>query len=65
MGQYEKFDASEITASLDDDADPREALALIEDRIKEYREAGWPIPDGLKRIHRSMMTEAMAQSQGR
>jgi hypothetical protein len=48
-----------------DQEDLRDAYALIQDRIRRYREAGRPVPETLHRRERDMMTEFMAQSQGR
>jgi len=45
--------------------DPREAYALVQDRINEYRSAGWAVPDDLIRVERNLMSECMAESQGR
>lgn len=45
--------------------DPREAYAIVQDRINKYRSAGWAVPDDLIRVERNLMTECMAESQGR
>jgi hypothetical protein len=45
--------------------DPRVAYAIVQDRINEYRSAGWAVPDDLIRVERNLMTEFMAESQGR
>ena len=45
--------------------DPRHCYALVQQRIREYRQSGENIPDDLVRMERRLMTECMAQSQGR
>jgi hypothetical protein len=58
-------DIAVFLTSIDDHDDPRDAYALVQDRIQKYRSAGWSIPEELIRVERSMMTEFMAESQGR
>jgi hypothetical protein len=62
---YSSADIAVLLTSLDDHDDPRDAYALLQERIREYRSAGWSVPEELIRIERSMMTEFMAESQGR
>ena len=50
---------------IEDKDDPREAFAMVQSRIREYRSAGWAVPDDLIRVERHLMTEFMAESQGR
>ena len=45
--------------------DPRQAYAIVQGRIKEYHSAGWAVPDDLIRVERNLVTECMAESQGR
>jgi N-acetylglutamate synthase-like GNAT family acetyltransferase len=40
-------------------------ITLVQERIRQYRSAGWLVPEELVRVERSMMTEFMAESQGR
>jgi hypothetical protein len=54
-----------LLTSIDDHDDPRDAYALLQARIREYRSAGWSVPEELIRVERTMMTEFMAESQGR
>lgn len=60
---YEDF--SGLMSKIEATDDPREAFALVQDRIREYRSAGWAVPDDLVRVERTMMTDFMAESQGR
>ena len=45
--------------------DPRRCYAIVQQRIREYRQSGHSIPDDLVRIEKTLMTECMAASQGR
>ncbi len=58
-------DLTVIMTQIEDKDDPREALAIVQSRIREYRSAGWAVPDDLARVERHLMTEFMAESQGR
>ena len=60
---YEDF--SSLMSEIQAKDDPREAFAIVQDRIQEYRSAGWAVPDDLVRVERTMMTDFMSESQGR
>lgn len=45
--------------------DPRRCYALVRQRIAEMRNAGEIVPDEMVRLERSLMTECLAESQGR
>ncbi len=58
-------DFVEFFAELDDCDDLRDAYARVQDKIRAYSAAGRPVPEALRRCERDLMTEFMAQSQGR
>ncbi|MCL4767287.1 MAG: hypothetical protein KJZ80_13735 [Hyphomicrobiaceae bacterium] len=58
-------DCVEFLAELDDYDDLRDVYARVQDRIRAYSAAGRPVPEALRRCERDLMTEFMAQSQGR
>ena len=58
-------DIAVLLTAIDDHDDPRDAYAMVQERIREYRSSGWLVPEELIRVERSMMTEFMAESQGR
>jgi hypothetical protein len=58
-------DVTVLFTAIEDHDDPRDAYAMVQERIQEYRSAGWSVPEELIRVERSMMTEFMAESQGR
>ncbi|PPC81717.1 MAG: hypothetical protein CTY31_13430 [Hyphomicrobium sp.] len=45
--------------------DPRRCYALVKQRISEFRQSGYAIPDDLVRMERALMVECMQASQGR
>jgi hypothetical protein len=65
LSNNEQTDIKVLLTSIDEHDDPRDAYALVQERIREYRSAGWSVPEELIRVERSMMTEFMAESQGR
>jgi hypothetical protein len=64
-GTQSGTDMAVLMTALDAHDDPRDAYALVQERIREYRSAGWSVPEELIRVERSMVTEFMAESQGR
>lgn len=60
-----RMEIAEINDLIDELDDPRDSFAIVQERIREYRDAGWPVPQDLVRIERNLMTDLMAESQGR
>jgi hypothetical protein len=58
-------DIAVLLTSIEGYDDPRDAYAVVQERIREYRSAGWSVPEELIRAERTMMTDFMAESQGR
>jgi hypothetical protein len=58
-------EATEFWRDLKEEDDLRPTYALVQERIRYYRQAGRPIPEKLRRCERHMMAEFMARSQGR
>jgi hypothetical protein len=65
MDSEQRFDIAELVAKVEVADDPRDAYAKVQEQVKAYREAGWQVPDELQRYQRALMTELMAESQGR
>ena len=55
----------EIIEGIEDAEDPRLAWGQVHRRIEALREAGREVPAALITAERRLMTEFMAQSQGR
>ena len=64
-GQDAGSDIEVLLTAIEGQDDPRDAYAMVQERIRAYRSAGWSVPEELVRVERSMMTEFMAESQGR
>jgi len=58
-------DIAEVNGRLDELEDPRECYAMVKDRIRQCQNAGELVPEDLKRLERSLLTECYAESQGR
>jgi hypothetical protein len=54
-----------IIEGIEDAADPRLAWGAVKGRIDSLREAGRDVPESLVVAERQLMTEFMAESQGR
>lgn len=55
----------EIISGIEDAEDPRIAWGQVKRRIDVLREAGHEVPEALIIAERRLMTEFMAESQGR
>ena len=55
----------EIIAGIEDAEDPRQAWGAVKRRIDWLREAGRKVPEALVIAERQLMTDFMAESQGR
>lgn len=63
MGHVEIADLVQQMEQTEDD--PRRCYALVKQRIAECRQMGANVPDDLVRLERTLMTECLAESQGR
>jgi len=60
-----QLEIAKINQLIEESNDPRDSFAVVQKRIREYRDAGWPVPQELMRIERNLMADLMAESQGR
>lgn len=58
-------EVAELNGLIDENDDPRECYAAVRDCIRRHREAGEEIPEDLQRLEKVMLTECLAESQGR
>lgn len=58
-------EVAELNGLIDEIDDPRECYAAVCDCIKKHRDAGEEIPEDLYRLEKVMLTECLAESQGR
>jgi hypothetical protein len=65
MSDQMQCEIAELSHRMDELEDPRDCYALIKERINTYRSKGSTVPEELARMEHQLMTECMAQSQGR
>ena len=66
MGSERNTDFVELVTQMEQsEDDPRRCVALVQQRMREYRQTGTSIPEDMVRLERRLMTECMAASQGR
>ncbi len=65
MSEQMQSEIAEINQTIEQIDDPRRCYALVQERIRKFRQAGNVVPDDLARIERQLMVECLAESQGR
>ena len=56
---------AQLNVEIEAAQDPRMGYRLVQERIRQYMQAGWAIPEDLAMIERQLMTECLSESQGR
>lgn len=64
-GQEDRVEIRKLMSTIDDQEDPRQSFALVQEKIASLRRRGQKVPDELRRIERVLVTELCAESQGR
>lgn len=65
MSNQMQSEIAEISGQMEALEDPRQCYALVQERIRRYRDRGVTPPDELARMERQLLTECLAESQGR
>jgi hypothetical protein len=65
MANQMQSEIAELNTELEEVEDPRDCYAMVQARIRRYRQAGRKVPEDLALIERRLMNECMAASQGR
>ncbi len=65
MANQMQSEIAELNTELEEVEDARECYAMVQARIRRYRQAGQKVPEDLTLIERRLMNECMAASQGR
>jgi hypothetical protein len=65
MSDQMQSEIAELNIKIEQIDDPRRCYALVQERIRKYRLSGKHIPEDLARMERALMTECLAESQGR
>ncbi len=65
MPNQMQSEIAELNVELEEVDDPRECYAIVQAKIRGYRQAGLTVPEDLALIEKRVMAECMAASQGR
>lgn len=65
MPNQMQSEIAQLNTELEETDDPRECYALVQSRIRAYRQAGMTVPEDLALIEKRLMVECLAASQGR
>jgi hypothetical protein len=65
MSDQMQSEIAELNSKIEQIDDARRCYALVQERIRKYRLSGKTIPEDLARMERALMTECLAESQGR
>jgi len=65
MSNQMQSEIAELNLQIEALDDPREGYALVQDRIRLYRQTGGSVPEDLKLMERRLATECLCESQGR
>ncbi len=65
MSEEVLHEIEEVNDRLDDLEDPRVCYAMVQERIRLCEQSGEEIPEDLRRLEKSLLTECLAESQGR
>jgi hypothetical protein len=65
MTEQMQSEIAELSLRVEEIDDPRRCYALVQERIRQYRQRGYDIPEELVRMERRLATECLSESQGR
>jgi hypothetical protein len=65
MTEQMQSEIAELSLRMEEIDDPRRCYALIQERIRQYRQRGYDIPEELVRIERRLAADCLIESQGR
>jgi hypothetical protein len=65
MSDQMQSEIAQLNRTFEELEDPRKCFALLQERMRQYRAAGWSIPEDMKLLERRIMNECLAESQGR
>ena len=65
MTEQMQSEIAELSLRMEEIDDPRRCYALIQERIRQYRQRGYDIPEEFVRIERRLAADCLIESQGR
>lgn len=65
MSDQPQSDVADLNQQMENIEDPRRCYALVQDRIRQYRQRGTRVPPDLALLERQLLNDCLAESQGR
>ncbi len=65
MSEQMQSEIADLHTQMEEIEDPRRCYALVQERIGKYRQQGQSVPEDLSRLEKQLMTDCLAESQGR
>ena len=65
MSEQMQSEIADLNTQIEEIQDPRRCYALVQERIKGYRQKGVAVPRELAILEKQLVTECLAESQGR
>jgi hypothetical protein len=65
MNEQMQSEIADLNRQMEAMDDPRRCYALVQERIRKYRQSGANVPQDLALLERQLLTECLAESQGR
>jgi hypothetical protein len=65
MTEQMQSEIAQLSLRMEEIDDPRRCYALVQERIRQFRQSGYDIPEELVRMERRLAVECLNESQGR
>lgn len=65
MSEQMQSEIADLNSKFEEIDDPRRCYALVQERIRGYRDQGGSVPPDLELLAKQLLTECLAESQGR
>lgn len=65
MSDQMQSEIAELNTQMEQIDDPRRCYALVQERIRGYRQQGRTVPQDLALLEKQLMTDCLSESQGR
>ncbi len=65
MSDQMQSEIEDLNLQMEGIEDPRRCYVLVQEHINSYREKGSDVPNDLKVLEKQLLTECLAESQGR
>lgn len=65
MTEQMQSEIAELSLRMEEIDDPRRSYAMVQERIRQFRQRGQDIPEELVRMERRLAAECLMESQGR